>query len=260
MISLYYKNPDNIFLDSLKKGTTNAIAYVQTGAKKVFAPVYNGWVYLIELSYAKQDNVELKEQLSGLKNRLNDLQVIQEENVRLRKLARLPFRKKYKTILATMVGTSSNDLEASIIIDKGTNDGIRNHLPVFSKDGLVGQVINASTFASQIQLIVDSKSGVAAEIVSRGAKGLVQGTYDRDLEMILVKKTVTVKAGDAVITSGLGGVYPAGLFIGRVSSVKNPPQFLYKEINIKSEVDFDNLHEILVIKSPLPPNIEQFER
>jgi rod shape-determining protein MreC len=259
LITLYYKNPDNIALTSLRRGATNAVAYVQLGANKVLQPVYNGWIYLVKLSRANQENAELKENLLGLKQRLSHLQVIQEENERLRKLVQLPARQKYKMLVTNIVGISSNNLEASIIIDKGTVKGVKNHLPAISQEGLIGQVVNAAASASQIQLITDTKSGVAAEVTTRGVKGLVQGTYDGGLEMILVKKTATVKKGDVVVTSGLGGVYPASLLIGRVRSVDDPPQALYKDIRIESQVDFNNLHEVLLIKSPLPPNVDEFE-
>ena len=74
--------------------------------------------------------------------------------------------------------------------------------------------------------------------------------------MTLVNKTAKVEVGDLVITSGLGGVYPRGLFVGRIKSAKSPPAALYKDIKIESEVNFSSIKEILVIKSPLPPNID----
>lgn len=259
MISLYYRNPDNVVIRSLKRGTVNALAYVQLGAKKVFQPVINGWVYIIELSKAKNENMLLKDELTNLKSRLNDLRVIQEENQRLRGLVQVPVKKQYKTVLAVPVGIGSNNWEASTIIDKGSSQGVKIRMPVINQDGLVGQVVDAAPYASQVQLITDTKSGAAAEIVGRNLKGLVQGTFDNKLEMTLIKKTATVKVGDAVITSGLGGVYPRGLFIGRVKSAKSPPAALYMDIIIKSEVDFNNLQEVLVIKSPLPPNIDRFK-
>ncbi len=259
LISLYYRNPETSFLQYFKKGTVNVVAYVQYGAKRAFSPVYEGWFFILDLSNARGQNMILKNELSGLKERLNDLRIIQVENERLRKIVGMPNRKKFKSIVAYPVSTSSNNWEASIIIDKGTTSGIKNRMPVYDSDGLIGQVVNAAYFASQVQLITDNKSGVAAEIVGKKDKGLVQGTYDNKLEMTLVRKTAKIKVGDLVTTSGLGGVYPRGIFIGRVSSAKSPQMALYKEIEIESSVDFSNLNEVLVIKSPLPPDISELQ-
>lgn len=259
LISIYYRSPDTSILQFTKRGAVNVIAYVRMGASTVLSPVYNGWRYIVEITDARNENMVLKEELSNVKDRLNDLRVIQEENVRLRKLVKAPARKKFKTVLANPLGASSSSWESSIIIDKGLSAGVKNRMPVFNKDGLVGQVVNSAAYASQVQLITDVKSGVAGQIVGRGEKGLIQGTYDNQLEMSLVRKTANVKVGDMVITSGLGGVYPAGLFIGRVKSASSPPQALYMDIVIGSNVEFNDLSEVLVIQSPLPPDISGLE-
>ncbi|TET55177.1 MAG: rod shape-determining protein MreC [Actinobacteria bacterium] len=259
LISVYYRNPKSSFIQNLKKATINGLAYIQVGANKVFSPVQNGWIFVIELANSKQENVHLKKELSGLKERLNDLSVIEAENRRLRGLVQVTVKKQYKTIMAISISSSSNNWEASIIIDKGSSKGVKERMPVISKEGLLGQVVNAGSFASQVQLITDTKSGVAAEIVGRNVKGLLQGTYDNKLEMTLVRKIRKVKKGDRVVTSGLGGVYPRGLYIGRVREAKSPATALYKYIRVESEVNFNNLQEMLVIKSPLPPNIESLK-
>ena len=259
LMTVYYRNPDTSVLQLVKRGAVNVIAYVQVGSKNVLSPVYNGWIFILELKDAKNQNMVLREELTGLKDRLNDLRVIQEENTRLRKLVKVDALSDFNTVMAYPVGTSSNNYESSVIIDKGSRDGIKNRMPVFDKDGLVGQVVNAAMFASQVQLISDNRSGVAAEIVGRGDKGLVHGTFDNVLKMTLVKKTAKIKIGDMVVTSGLGGVYPRNLYIGRVRSAKSSPQALYKDIEIGSEVDFNNLGEVMVIKSPLPPKVDEFK-
>jgi len=259
LMTIYYRKPDTSVLQFAKRGAVNVVAYVQLGAKNVLAPAYNGWIYVLELKDAKNDNMLLREELTSLKDRLNDLRIIQEQNDRLTKLVGLRAMKDFETVMALPVGTSSNNYESSIIIDKGLRDGVKNRMPVFNKDGLVGQVVNAAMFASQVQLITDNRSGVAAEIVGRDEKGLLQGTFDNDLEMTLVRKTAKIKPGDMVVTSGLGGVYPRKLFIGRVKSAKSPAQALYKDIEIESEVDFNNLDEVVVIKSPLPPKVDDLK-
>lgn len=257
LISIYYKSPETSFIQYFKRGAISVVAYVQMGAKKVLSPVYDGWIYLLDLSSARSQNMIMKKELSRLNEGLTELKVIQEENERLRKIVGLPARKKFKYIMAYPVSTSSNNWEASIIIDKGSVHGVKNRMPVYTSDGLVGQVVNVSPLASQVQLIIDNKSGVAAEIVGRNLKGLVQGTFENKLEMTLVNKTAKVEEGDSVITSGLGGVYPKGLFVGKIITAKSPAQALYKEIKMESSVDFNNLNEVLVITSPLPPDIDE---
>ena len=125
-------------------------------------------------------------------------------------------------------------------------------MPVVVAEGLVGQVTQVSGHAAEVQLITDQKSGVAAQLIGSGETGIVEGEVDRKLKLNFVSKDSKVRKGDLVITSGLGGVFPKGLFIATVSKTTQRPYSLYKDISLYSPVHFNGLEEVLVIVNPPP--------
>ncbi|RJQ31452.1 MAG: rod shape-determining protein MreC [Actinobacteria bacterium] len=260
LITFYYKQRNEGLIQASKNLTVSLVSSVQIGASKVFSPVRNGLNYLSGLGSAKSQNVELKAKLSKAKSQINQYRAAALENERLRKLLNLPTRKQYKTLAAIVIGVSSNSWEDYVTIDKGLSDGVKRKMPVITSDGLIGQISIASANASLVQLITDSKSGVAAEVLGSSDRGLIEGNLSGKLSLDYVDKTAKISKGDTVVTSGLGGVFPKGLLVGKVSLIKSSPSDLYKRVEVTSDVDFTRLGEVLVLKSPLPPDTSALER
>jgi rod shape-determining protein MreC len=142
------------------------------------------------------------------------------------------------------------------VIDRGTQDGIVKGSAVLAPEGIVGQVFLASAHAARVLLVSDHNSGVDAIVQRTRAQGIVQGTVDAGCVLKYVKRTEDVQLGDDVITSGLDGIFPKGLPIGRVVEVDKRGRGLFQHAEVKPSVDFDQLEEVLVTRGPVRP-VEQ---
>ena len=125
-------------------------------------------------------------------------------------------------------------------------------MAVISTDGVVGKLITVSPNASRVLLINDHNSGLDAFDQRSRARGIVAGVMDDGLTMKYVDRTGDVKPGDAVITSGMDGIFPGGLLVGQVARVSQEGPGLFLNIDIRPAVDFSKLEEVLVLTERPP--------
>jgi rod shape-determining protein MreC len=157
---------------------------------------------------------------------------------------------------AELIGRDTTPWFKTIIIDKGKADGIEKGFAVVVPEGIVGQVIHASYHYSKVLLIIDSNSAVDALVQKIRARGVVKGEPTGLCLFDYVLRKHEINVGDTVVSSGLDGVYPKGLRIGRVSEVVKRNSDIFQEITVIPFVDFETLEEVLILTSP--PN-EDFE-
>jgi rod shape-determining protein MreC len=127
---------------------------------------------------------------------------------------------------------------------------LRSGQPVITADGLVGQVSRVFGSYADVLLSVDSRSAVDVMVERSGARGIVRGTGERDrysAKVEYLQRTDDVRVGDAVVTSGLGCRFPAGLLVGRVAAVTRREFGLYQEVELSPAVNFSRLNEVLVL-------------
>lgn len=200
-------------------------------------------------------NKQLNKQVNQLKSRVLELQEMELQNVRLRQA--LGFREEYKNRfsldVATVIGSDQRNGYRTVTIDQGTNQGVTQGMPVVTDLGLVGHVSAVSTQTATVLLILDNRSAVGGMIQVNRALGVVEGTSDDSgtLKMIDLAKDAPVRPNQAVITSGLGGLFPKGLPIGKIVQVKNDTNGLMKFAIIRPYADFSHLEEVFVIKGVL---------
>ena len=184
------------------------------------------------------ENIELRRQLESLKEELNITYSLTD----------------YEYLNATVTSRNIGYWYNTITINKGTKHGVTTDLPVINATGLIGKVISTTAFTSTIRLITtsDTNNKISVSIISNGEKlnGLING-YDYDnktLEVEGISNTKTVRVGDIVYTSGLGGVFPAGIIIGKVESITTDSYDLSKIINVSPSADFDDINYVSVLK------------
>ena len=135
------------------------------------------------------------------------------------------------------------------MIDKGTSSGLAVGMPVVDSGGVIGQIIECSPTTSTVRLITDEKSGVAAMVQSSRAQGMLMGSASRQITLNLINTNQKVAVGDTVVTSGLGGVFPKGLPLGKVTSVEAAPGSLYYTIVVEPYGNVSTNEEVMVITS-----------
>ncbi len=229
---------------------------LESAITRIATPFLHGWEYVVNIGRLQRDNQELRKELAQAKEKLVKLRVADEENKQLRKLLGLKEELPYETLTARVIGRIFSGGQAVIMIDKGVSHGVSEGMPVLIKEGLIGQVVYPSSNVSLVQLIIDPKSGVGVQILRTGESGVLQGQINGELEIQLISKEADVKKGDVVITSGLGGIYPKGIYVGEVSEVIKQSSGLFKKIKVKSKINFLRVELVLVITNP--PKTEKF--
>jgi len=184
---------------------------------------------------------QLQTQLIELEERLGEAQVC---------FALLDFGRtnpQYEYIAATVIGREISPFLQYIIIDKGTEDGIRYGMPIVTQQGLVGRVDAVIASASRVKLITDSTSVVNIRLQSAEIEAQLLGSLTGDLTLDMIPLDEIVEPGDVVLTSGLGGNYPPNIFVGQVLSTQRRENALFQTASVQPIVDFESINAVLVI-------------
>ena len=184
------------------------------------------------------ENNELKQEINDMKNELNIEHVLSD----------------YDYLNATVVSRNASTWYNNLTIDKGSHNGIKEGMVVINSTGVIGKTTNVSTFSSDVKLITttDTNNKISVTIQSNGKKltGLING-YDyktKNLEIEGISNTDTVSVGDQVYTSGLGGVFPSGILIGKLKSITTDVYDLSKIINVEPSANFEDINYVTVLK------------
>lgn len=208
--------------------------------------VWNGYVYLVGVqdrnAALEQENAELRAALAAREEQ-------RRENERLRLL--LGVREsspRVATALARVIAESPSPLFRSIRIDRGTDDGVALGAPVMTHEGAVGRVVSVAADYADVMLLVDASFSTDVIVQRTRARARVRGSGgDEGLRVEQMARTADVEPGDVLITSGVGGVFPKGLTVGRVVSLERRSFGLYQNATVEPGADFGRLEELLVI-------------
>lgn len=184
---------------------------------------------------------QLQTQLIEMEERLADAQIC---------FALLEFGRtnpQYEYVAATVIGREISPFLQYIIIDKGSEHGVRYGMPVVTQQGLVGRVDAVIASASRIKLITDSTSVVNVRLQTAKTDAQLLGSLTGDVSLGMIPLDVMVESGDVVLTSGLGGNYPPNIFVGQVLSVQKRENALFQTASVQPIVDFNSLNAVLVI-------------
>lgn len=194
----------------------------------------------------------LTERIEVLERRLIEMEELRKENERLREL--LQFKKEFpwKAIPARVIGRDLAPWRRTIVIDKGTRDGVRKRMAVVCSQGLVGRVVEAGPLSARVILLLDPESRVSTLLQGSRDLGVAEGQGATWLRMTHLDREATVQVGDRVVTSGLGGVYPKGIPIGVIEMVGTEKEGLELFASVRPFVDFSKLEEVLCIASSPP--------
>lgn len=193
-----------------------------------------------------RQNRELRTENDSLRQQVRAFTETGRENLRLRELLKLTGPRQRKTIAARVIGRDSANWWQSLQLDRGWDDGLTENMTVLNADGLIGRTVAVTRGESRVLLLLDSGCKVSALLQDSREPGIVAG--GPKLTMSYLNRAATVKPGEAVITSGLGGVYPKGILLGHVEQAGlNPETGMYLDATIKPAVDFRHLEEVLVI-------------
>lgn len=208
--------------------------------------------FLASIGTLKQDNERLMSENMRLISENAKLSDMQSENEMLRKEIDLLPREKFRLKAAEVIGLDQQSTGNWILIDKGSMDGIRTDMVVIVNQGVVvGRVSDVSINSAKVVLVTSPESAVNGADAQTEAMGIVRGRYGLGLVMDMVLLTDTLKQGDAVVTSGLGGDFPRGLFLGKVDAVQPSSDRLFQQATLVPAVNFLKLRTVFVIEDAL---------
>lgn len=201
------------------------------------------------LTADQQTLSDLKAENEQLRSRNAELEETNQSTQRLQGLLDLKNTYNLQSTGARVISGSTDSFNNTIVIDKGTSSGLAVGMPVVDSGGVIGQIIECGPTTSTVRLITDEKSGVAAMVQSSRAQGMLMGSASRQITLNLINTNQKVAVGDTVVTSGLGGVFPKGLPLGKVTSVEAAPGSLYYTIVVEPYGNVSTNEEVMVITS-----------
>lgn len=234
---------------------------VQNVLSKIILPVQNGITYLqnkisgnnaffADMNTLKQENEELKQKNSELEQQLRELEIIKAENETLKQYGALAEKyQSYKTIPAYVINKDITNYSKTIVINVGKDDGIKENMTVIADQGLVGNVISVTSNTAKVQTIVDSASSTSGLASSTRDTMICKGTIDgtSKLKATYISIDSNIIEGDSVESSGMGGIYPKGIHIGKITKIVEGKNKIDKTVEIQTAVDFEKLETVLII-------------
>ena len=249
-----------IFTFSVREGEQGFFASARSVVQTIVSPVRMLGAYatapftglgnvMRNLTAEEQTLSELKEENASLTARNIELEEAEQTAHRLEELLELRNTYSLQSLAARVIAGSTDSWMATVTIDKGASAGVSVGMPVSNEAGAVGQVIECAGTTAIVRLLTDEGSSVAAMVQSSRAQGMLEGSPDGTLRLALIRTDQTVNAGDVVVTSGLGGVFPKGLPVGKVATIEKNPGSTYYEIVVEPFFRPQTLEEVLIITS-----------
>ena len=251
-----------VLLVSWQVQTRSGTRALQAVAFEIFSRVEHGtagavngtrglWSNYVALRGVRVENEDLKRRLAALEVQLQQEHAMAARSSELAALLKLSSTAEFPTLAAEVIAGNPDPVMRSVTIDRGAADGVQADMAVIAPGGVIGRVLGpVGRRAARVQLLIDRNAAAGAVIERTRAGGMVVGIdADPPLRMELVSNLNDVKAGDAVVASGVDGIYPKGYLIGHVE-VAVHGSGLYQTINVRPAVDFSSLEEVLVVLVP----------
>ncbi|MGB9080101.1 MAG: rod shape-determining protein MreC [Desulfuromonadaceae bacterium] len=210
-----------------------------------FEDIRDSYILLVD---THRENMRLRDDIRSLNLRVLEGNEAVLANQRLERLLDMKKSVREPTIAATVIGEDVTSWFRTLVINRGSSNGIREGMAVLSADGVVGQTVKVSSSTARVLMLTDHVSGISATIQRSRARGVVKGKGEMLCSLEFTTREEDVKVGDAVITSGIGGVFLKGLPIGEVTMVKRGEYGIFQTVSIRPAVNLSHLEEVLVVQ------------
>jgi rod shape-determining protein MreC len=210
-----------------------------------------------DLARLRQENTDLQAEISRLEAEIIELNQQLAETRILSALVEFARAHPENSYLASeVIGRDPNPFLQHVYINRGSDDGLRRGMPVVTAQGLVGRVEAVTARAARIQLITATESRVNVMIEPSRAEAILVGQITGDISMEMIPQAADVQVGNLVLTSGLGGNYPANIVVGQVTGVRRRDYDIFQQASVQPVVDFSQLDIVLVITNFRPIDID----
>ncbi len=221
-----------------------------------------GWAGNTARSHASllDENATLRTEALILQQKVQQMAAMSAENNRLRELLNTSEQMDDEVLVAEMIGVDPDPYTHHIIVNKGEQDGVYKGQPVLDAQGLMGQVIEVLPYTSRVILIADSNHAIPVQVNRNGVRAIAVGSGQlSELVLIYVPDTADIKAGDLLVSSGLGNRFPQGYPVGVIKSVEHDPGEPFAIVSAEPSAHLDRSRHLLLVfsqDSQLPePNV-----
>jgi len=249
ILLMYFDQRQN-HLDTVRRAIGVAVYPLQL---IVDAPV-RFWEWLSESTTSRNDlQLEvgrLKAERLLTNARLQRLTALEAENARLRALLDARGKVRDEVRVAEIMAVDANPYEHNLVIDIGSRDGVYDGQAIVDADGVVGQVIQTGLMTAQAVLISNTDHALPVEVNRNGLRTIAVGTGEIDrLDLPFLPNNADIRTGDLLVTSGLGGAFPAGYPVAVVGPVTRMPQEPFADVTAQPSAALDQVREVMLIWS-----------
>jgi rod shape-determining protein MreC len=235
----------------LESVTFGVFSRVQGATASLVGSARGGWDNYVDLRDVRAENEALQKQLGDLEVAMQQQRALASEAERLRELLKLQKITTLPTLAAEVIAGNPIPGMQTVTIDRGTADGVLPNMAVIAPKGIVGRIVGpVASNAARVQLLIDRDAAIGAQAERSRSGGMVIGDdADRPLRMDLVSNLADVQQGDAIVASGVDGIYPKGFAVGTVESSAAGTR-LHRVITVRPAVDFSSIEQVLVVMVP----------
>ena len=254
LITLDTRGGDGGVGATVRNTVRDAFAPVQSGVDDLLGPMSDWWDGVTRAGSIKDENRRLRRELQAARGQVATARAARAEIKQLKALAQLPFAPDLPGVDAQIVIGSPGNFEATVTLNKGSDDGIGPNMPVVSGAGLLGRIGRVSGRRATVLLLTDRDSGVGLRDVRSGVQAVLNGNPDDGVQVLdALDATSDVKLGDEFVTIGSAqGPYPPDIPVGRVIGIRRRPGDLTMRVTIRLFADAATTEFVRVLRWPVP--------
>ena len=237
-----------LLLGLLMRQSPNSVrqSVVSSALASVYYPAQLAASSISSYKSVADENDRLKEENARLRQETYHAREALQELSRLHTLVRFDDKWDFPIVTARVVGHNAGRFLTTIVINRGTKHGVKEDMPVFSMNGMVGKITKASLGHSRVQLMLDPNLKLSVMERRTRVAGFLESRNGRTL-MAMVPTHAGIQTGDTLITSGLGGIFPKGIPVGTVNEVRKADLDVMRLVDVVPFQDFSNLEEVFVM-------------
>lgn len=205
----------------------------------------------------QEENARLSEENLELRGRMQTYDSLRAENRRLRDLLGSSLQLPDRILAAKLLQVDLNPYRQQVMLNRGESSGVFVGQPVLDADAVMGQVVSTTALNATVMLITDAAHMLPVQVNRNGLRTLAAGSgLINELKLPYLTKNADIRVGDLLVTSGLGGVFPAGYPVARVTEIRNRPENAFAEVIAKPTARLDRSQDVLLVwKLDLPEQV-----
>ncbi len=230
--------------------------WIQTGFSERFLGIYELLTLPRDTTALLERNSELEDEIARLQTEnIQYEQQLREADILYALLDFAREKPENKYIAASVIGRDPSPFLHYIIIDHGSDDGLRKGMPIVTNRGLVGRIDAVTAVAARVQLISDPDSAVNIWLAESQTDAILTGSVTGDLFLDMISQENKLAVGEVLFTSGLGGNYPKDILVGEITNIRKRENDLFQIASVQPSVDFESLRAVLVITNFRPTDL-----